>query len=348
MKKQNNKHKYIIHATGIAGILILLFIRIFSVQISNRNSGSPKQQKSVFAPYNQESPAGTDNKPRPQQHNPETRQNAPAVHPNASANQRDLPETRQNAPATHPNASANQRDLPETRQNAPAAHPNASANQRNLPETRQNTPATRQNAPATHPNASANQRDLPETRQNAPAIRQNAPATRQNAPPENSPTGQSPAARTPNRPAAQAPTGRSATYRAHTPMKIELNTADSAELVKLYGIGPYYAQKILEYRERLGGFAIPEQLLEIKGFDKDRLDGFYDRVFADTSFIRKINLKTASENQLANHLYIGRYLARCIIRYRDTADPDSCSVEHLVRHGILTQEQGQKIGWYLR
>jgi competence protein ComEA len=131
-------------------------------------------------------------------------------------------------------------------------------------------------------------------------------------------------------------------------MKVELNTADSAELVKLYGIGPYYAQKILEYRERLGGFAIPEQLLEIKGFDKDRLDGFYDRVFADTSFIRKINLKTASENQLANHLYIGRYLARCIIRYRDTADPDSCSVEHLVRHGILTQEQGQKIGWYLR
>ena len=286
MKKQNNKHKYIIHATGIAGILILLFIRIFSGQISNRNSSSPEQQKSVFAPYNQESPAGTGNKPRPQQHN-------------------------------------------------------APASQRSLPATRPNAPETRQNAPATHPNASANQRDLPETRQNAPA-------TRQNAPPENSPTGQSPAARTPNRPAAQAPTGRSATYRAHTPMKIELNTADSAELVKLYGIGPYYAQKILEYRERLGGFAIPEQLLEIKGFDKDRLDGFYDRVFADTSFIRKINLKTASENQLANHLYIGRYLARCIIRYRDTADPDSCSVEHLVRHGILTQEQGQKIGWYLR
>jgi competence ComEA-like helix-hairpin-helix protein len=250
MKKQNNKHKYIIHATGIAGILILLFIRIFSVQISNRNSISPEQQKSVFAPYNQESPAGTDNKPRPQQHN----------------------------------APASQRSLPATRPNAP--------------ETRQNAPETRQNASSGNP------------------------------PARQSTTEHSPAA--------------------HTPMKVELNTADSAELVKLYGIGPYYAQKILEYRERLGGFAIPEQLLEIKGFDKDRLDGFYDRVFADTSFIRKINLKTASENQLANHLYIGRYLARCIIRYRDTADPDSCSVEHLVRHGILTQEQGQKIGWYLR
>ena len=250
MKKQNNKHKYIIHATGIAGILILLFIRIFSGQISNRNSSSPEQQKSVFAPYNQESPAGTGNKPRPQQHN----------------------------------APASQRSLPATRPNAP--------------ETRQNAPETRQNASSGNP------------------------------PARQSTTEHSPAA--------------------HTPMKVELNTADSAELVKLYGIGPYYAQKILEYRERLGGFAIPEQLLEIKGFDKDRLDGFYDRVFADTSFIRKINLKTASENQLANHLYIGRYLARCIIRYRDTADPDSCSVEHLMRHGILTQEQGQKIGWYLR
>ncbi|WP_139657992.1 ComEA family DNA-binding protein, partial [Pseudomonas shirazica] len=79
--------------------------------------------------------------------------------------------------------------------------------------------------------------------------------------------------------------------------------ADSAELVTLYGIGPYYATKILEYRARLGGFAVPEQLLEIKGFDTERLEGFYDHVFTDTSFIKKLDLKTASEDRLANHLY---------------------------------------------
>ncbi|MBQ1754135.1 MAG: helix-hairpin-helix domain-containing protein, partial [Bacteroidales bacterium] len=36
--------------------------------------------------------------------------------------------------------------------------------------------------------------------------------------------------------------------------KLELNGADSAALVSLRGIGPWYARKILDYRDRLGGF----------------------------------------------------------------------------------------------
>jgi len=137
------------------------------------------------------------------------------------------------------------------------------------------------------------------------------------------------------------------TYRPYVPLKIELNTADSAELVKLYGIGPYYAVKILEYRDKLGGFAVPEQLLEVYGMDRERLKGFYDDVFADTSFIRKMDLKTVTQDQLASHIYIGRYLARCIIRYRETTSPDSCTVTNLLRDSIFTKEQAVKIGWYL-
>ncbi|HOO42444.1 MAG TPA: helix-hairpin-helix domain-containing protein [Bacteroidales bacterium] len=136
-------------------------------------------------------------------------------------------------------------------------------------------------------------------------------------------------------------------YHPFVPMKIELNTADSAELVKLFGIGPYYATRILEYREKLGGFAVPEQLLEVYGMDEERLEGFYEDVFADTSFIRKMDVKTVTEDQLATHIYIGRYLARCIIRYRETAGQDSCTLENLIRDKILTVEQAGKIGWYL-
>ena len=52
-----------------------------------------------------------------------------------------------------------------------------------------------------------------------------------------------------------------------------LNTADSAALVELYGIGGYFARKILEYRERLGGsFAHKRQLLEIEGFSQQRYE----------------------------------------------------------------------------
>ncbi|HOG24930.1 MAG TPA: helix-hairpin-helix domain-containing protein [Bacteroidales bacterium] len=140
---------------------------------------------------------------------------------------------------------------------------------------------------------------------------------------------------------------RTEDYLPVMPGKIELNTADSAELVKLYGIGPYYAVSIIKYREKLGGFAVPEQLLEVKGMDRERLEGFYDRVFADTSFITRMDLRTATEDQLAQHLYIGRYLARCIVRYRETAGLDSCTLEHLVRDKVLESGQARKIGWYL-
>jgi len=52
---------------------------------------------------------------------------------------------------------------------------------------------------------------------------------------------------------------------------VELNTADSATLVKIRGIGPYYARKIIAYRERLGGYCSVEQLKELnmKYFDVD-------------------------------------------------------------------------------
>ncbi|MFY9116563.1 MAG: helix-hairpin-helix domain-containing protein [Bacteroidales bacterium] len=140
---------------------------------------------------------------------------------------------------------------------------------------------------------------------------------------------------------------KKSTYKPYTPVKTELNTADSADLVMLYGIGPYYAQKILEYRQKLGGYAIPEQLLEIKGIDEERLKGFSHKIFADSTLIRKMDVKTAEESQLADHIYIGKYLARCIVLYREAAHPDSCSIAHLVRDGILTEEQGRRISWYL-
>ena len=47
------------------------------------------------------------------------------------------------------------------------------------------------------------------------------------------------------------------------PLVIELNSADSTALVSIRDIGPYYANKILRYREQLGGFHATRQLKEI-------------------------------------------------------------------------------------
>lgn len=53
--------------------------------------------------------------------------------------------------------------------------------------------------------------------------------------------------------------------------KINVNTATAQELQKIPGIGPSYAARIIEYRENIGYFSRPEDLLAIKGIGEKRL-----------------------------------------------------------------------------
>ena len=49
------------------------------------------------------------------------------------------------------------------------------------------------------------------------------------------------------------------------PVVVEINTADSAELMRLNGIGASFSRRIVKYRNLLGGFISKEQLLEVYG-----------------------------------------------------------------------------------
>jgi competence protein ComEA len=46
---------------------------------------------------------------------------------------------------------------------------------------------------------------------------------------------------------------------------VHINSANAQELQRLPGVGPAIAQNILEYRARTGGFARPDQIIEVKG-----------------------------------------------------------------------------------
>ena len=130
-------------------------------------------------------------------------------------------------------------------------------------------------------------------------------------------------------------------------MMVELNEADSSTLVTLYGIGPFYAQRIIEYRKRLGGFHSPEQLMEIPGIDSARYGGVAKRVTADPLKIRRFRLDSAGKHFLINHPYIGAYAARGIILMREKMGKEFCTLENLVRERVISKEKADSLWPYV-
>lgn len=130
--------------------------------------------------------------------------------------------------------------------------------------------------------------------------------------------------------------------------RVELNTADSTALVSLRGIGPFYARKIIEYREQLGGYYSPEQLLEVYGMDEERFAPLRECVTADAARIRPLALWELPEDSLARHPYVGRSTARGITRYKKVCDTASWTLEGLARENLLDSAALLKLKHYVK
>lgn len=123
---------------------------------------------------------------------------------------------------------------------------------------------------------------------------------------------------------------------------IDLNTTDSLELLRVPGIGPFYAGWIISRRTRLGGFYAVEQLLDRPNFPENTLDWFA----VSTPVLRKINLSTASHQTLSSHPYIGSRKARAIAQWTRLYGPIT-SLPQLRNTGIFTQEELERLLPYL-
>lgn len=125
--------------------------------------------------------------------------------------------------------------------------------------------------------------------------------------------------------------------------KIDINLADSAAFDTLPGIGGWFAAKMVSYREELGGYSFPEQLMDIYHFDEEKYRGLSDLISCSPPD-REFALWSLPAEELRKHPYIRRWqTAKSIVFFRENNPKENWTVSGLIEAGILDPETGGKL-----
>jgi competence ComEA-like helix-hairpin-helix protein len=102
---------------------------------------------------------------------------------------------------------------------------------------------------------------------------------------------------------------------------IEVNSASVADYERLYGIGKVLSQRIVEFRDKLGGFYSTEQIKDVWGVEDSVYENFKSRLKIKPAKINKININVASYEELTANPYFFSTLAKQILGYRTKVRP---------------------------
>jgi competence ComEA-like helix-hairpin-helix protein len=129
------------------------------------------------------------------------------------------------------------------------------------------------------------------------------------------------------------------------PVMVSVNRANAGQLQRIKGIGPALSRRIIDYRQRLGGFCQAGQLREVKGIGAKTLEKMVPHVVLDTNAIRKLSLKNSTADELAAHPYVSAKLAEKIIAERQNGDLKPAD---LLKNGLISKKDWQRLRHYLK
>ncbi len=127
---------------------------------------------------------------------------------------------------------------------------------------------------------------------------------------------------------------------------IDINSADTTAYISLPGIGSKLATRIVNFRDKLGGFYSVAQVGETFGLPDSTFQKIKQYLKLENTSIRKININTATVDELKVHPYIKWSLANPIVAYRNEHGPFA-KVEDIKKVMAVTDEAYNKIAPYL-
>ena len=97
---------------------------------------------------------------------------------------------------------------------------------------------------------------------------------------------------------------------------VDINTADTTAFIALPGIGSKLANRIINFRDKLGGFYKVEQVAETFALPDSTFQKIKANLILTSATVKKININTATLDELKIHPYIRYNLASAIVQYR--------------------------------
>lgn len=127
---------------------------------------------------------------------------------------------------------------------------------------------------------------------------------------------------------------------------IDLNSADTSALIELPGIGSKLANRIVAFRDKLGGFYTLEQLREVYGLNDSTYEFISRYLKLEGDGVRKFNLNEVTVDELKQHPYFKWQLANAIVSFR-VQHGSFRSLEELKKISIMDERAFERCVRYL-